>query len=241
VKFTDATVLVTGATSGTGEAKALRFGRPGSSVIVSGRDRGRGERVVKAIGQAGGRARFIAADLRDSQDVLRLAGEADEADILVNNAGGSPFGGTAETGADVIRNVLDVNLVAPFLLTGQLAPKMGARRRRDRQRVPARRGARHPGPPGLRRVQGRDRPLTKAWAAEFGPAGARVNAVSPGAVRTPPAEILGEMFDQMASATPLGRAASADEVAAAITHLASDDASYITGAIPPVDAGMGAG
>jgi len=126
-------------------------------------------------------------------------------------------------------------------LTGQLAPKMGARRRRDRQRVPARRGARHPGPPGLRRVQGRDRPLTKAWAAEFGPAGARVNAVSPGAVRTPPAEILGEMFDQMASATPLGRAASADEVAAAITHLASDDASYITGAIPPVDAGMGAG
>jgi len=77
VKFTDATVLVTGATSGTGEAKALRFGRPGSSVIVSGRDRGRGERVVKAIGQAGGRARFIAADLRDSQDVLRLAGEAE--------------------------------------------------------------------------------------------------------------------------------------------------------------------
>ncbi len=82
--------------------------------------------------------------------------------------------------------------------------------------------------------------LTKTWALEFGPVGVRVNAVSPGAVRTPPAEVLGEMFDQMANATPLGRAASADEIAAIITYLASDDASYVTGAVVVADAGMGA-
>ena len=83
--------------------------------------------------------------------------------------------------------------------------------------------------------------LTKTWALEYGPQGVRTNAVSPGAVRTPPAEAMGEMFDQMANATPLGRAARPEEIAAAVTFLASEDASYLNGAVIPADAGMGAG
>ena len=241
MNFPDATVLVTGATSGIGEATALRFGRLGAHVIVSGRDQARGEQVVAAIGQAGGRARFIQADLGNCDDVLRLAAEAGDVDILVNNAGGSPFGGTAEMSADAVHDVFNVNVIAPFLITGQLAPKMGERGEGVIVNVSSF-AAGHGIPilPAYGATKAGINLLTKAWAVEFGPAGIRVNAVSPGAVRTPPALILGEMFDQMANATPLGRAASPEEIAAVITYLASDDASYISGAVVPVDAGMSA-
>lgn len=82
--------------------------------------------------------------------------------------------------------------------------------------------------------------LTRTWAIEFAPLGVRVDSVSPGSVRTPPAEVLGEMFDRFADATPLGRAGTAEEIATVITFPASDDASYITGTVLPVDAGMAA-
>ena len=239
--LTQATVLVTGATSGIGQATARRFARLGAHVIVSGRNAERGQRVVTEIEGEGGRAHFVAADLGDPEDVLRLADKAGEVDVLVNNAGGSPFGGTAETSAEVARNVLDVNVLAPFLLTGKLAPRMGRRGGGAIVNVTSHAGS-HGSP--ILAAYGASKAglnvLTKTWALEFGPVGVRVNAVSPGAVRTPPADVLGEMFDQMANATPLGRAASADEIAAIITYLASDDASYVTGAVVVADAGMGA-
>jgi NAD(P)-dependent dehydrogenase (short-subunit alcohol dehydrogenase family) len=80
--------------------------------------------------------------------------------------------------------------------------------------------------------------LTKAWAAEYGPAGVRVNAVSPGPTRTPGTVAMGEEgIKQLAATLPLGRAADATEIANAIVFLASDDASFINGAIVPVDGG----
>jgi NAD(P)-dependent dehydrogenase (short-subunit alcohol dehydrogenase family) len=169
VNFDSATVLVTGATSGIGQATAERFGRLGAQVIVSGRDRARGETVVKTIQEAGGYARFVQADLGDSDDVLHLAREAGEVDVLVNNAGGSPFGGTAETSVDVIQNVFAVNVIAPFLLTGQLAPKMGARGGGVIVNVSshaAGHGIPFLGAYGASKA-GIDL-LTKAWAVEFG-------------------------------------------------------------------------
>lgn len=240
--FEGRTVLITGSTSGIGAATAERFGRLGAQVIVSGRDETRGQQVVAKIEQSGGNARFLAADLARSEDAMRLADEADNVDILVNNAGGAPFVVTAETSAEVIHDVLEVNLVAPFLLTGRLAPRMGERGHGAIINISSH-AAGH-GIPFLAAYgaakAGID-VLTKTWALEYGPLGVRVNTVSPGAVRTPPAEAMGEMFDQMANATPLGRAARPEEVAATVTYLASEDASYINGAIVPVDAGMGAG
>ena len=79
--------------------------------------------------------------------------------------------------------------------------------------------------------------LTKAWAAEYGPQGVRVNAVSPGPTRTPGTAAMGDGFEQLAATVPLGRAADPGEIAAAIVFLASEGASYVNGAIVPVDGG----
>lgn len=76
--------------------------------------------------------------------------------------------------------------------------------------------------------------LTKAWAAEYGPSGVRVNAVSPGPTRTAP---MGDALDQLAATTPHGRSGIPDDIAAAITYLATDDAAYVHGTVLPVDGG----
>ena len=88
--------LVTGATSGIGRAVALRLAQDGAEVLVHGRDAARGAETVQDITATGGKARFVAADLTDADDVQRLAGEVGDVDILVNNAGIAVFGPTAE-------------------------------------------------------------------------------------------------------------------------------------------------
>ena len=79
--------------------------------------------------------------------------------------------------------------------------------------------------------------LAKAWAAEYGPKGVRVNAVSPGPTKTPGTEAQGDAFAAIVSTIPLGRAANPDEIAETIVFLASDKASYLNGAVIPVDGG----
>src|SRR5260370_6554516 len=88
--------LVTGATSGIGRAVATRLGADAMTVIVHGRDADRGAATVKEVEAAGGKARFVAADLGDADDVARLAAEADEADVLVNHGGISSVGPTPQ-------------------------------------------------------------------------------------------------------------------------------------------------
>ena len=82
--------------------------------------------------------------------------------------------------------------------------------------------------------------LTKSWAAEFGPSGVRVNAVSPGPTRTAATEGMGETLDQMASMAPAGRVAAPEEIATAIAYLVSDQASFVQGVVLSVDGGRSA-
>ena len=126
------TALVTGATSGIGRATATVFARRGAHVLISGRDAARGDAAVAAIRAAGGKADFIPADLADADSVRALARQAAElggghVDILVNNAGIFPFGPTADARDEDIDSVYDVNVKAPFILVGALAPAMAAR------------------------------------------------------------------------------------------------------------------
>ncbi|HET6738937.1 MAG TPA: SDR family oxidoreductase, partial [Kribbella sp.] len=79
--------------------------------------------------------------------------------------------------------------------------------------------------------------LTRSWAAEFGAAGVRVNAVSPGPTRTEGPAVMGENLDNLANTTPLRRVGTPDEIAAGIVFLASDAASLIHGATLPIDGG----
>lgn len=239
MSFQNKTVLVTGGTSGIGRATAERLAAAGAEVVISGRSAERGAEVVDAITAAGGRARFVAADLASAEAAQELAAAAGDVDVLVNNVGIFPFGATHEIPLADLRAVLDVNVVAPFLLTAALAPGMASRGHGAIVNVSTM--VAEFGLPGMSAYSASKAALellTKVWAAEYGPQGVRVNAVAPGPTRTPGTAVMGdEAINQLAATLPLGRAASPEEIANAIVFLASDEASFVTGAIVPVDGG----
>ena len=238
MSFHDKTVLVTGGTSGIGRVAAERFAADGADVVISGRSAERGAEVVDAITADGGRARFIAAELASPEEVRRLAAEAGAVDVLVNNAAIFPFGATHDVPLEDLEATLDVNVVAPFLLTAALAPGMASRGHGAIVNVSTMVASF--GLPGLA-AYGASKAalelLTKVWAAEYGAQGVRVNAVAPGPTRTPGTVAMGDGLDQLAATLPLGRAATPAEIADTIVYLASDAASFVTGAILPVDGG----
>jgi NAD(P)-dependent dehydrogenase (short-subunit alcohol dehydrogenase family) len=230
--------LVTGATSGIGRAAAEALARDGAYVLISGRSAERGGDVVEAIGAAGGEAELVPADLASADDVRALAGRASGVDILVNNAGVFPGGLTHELPESVFDETFAVNVKAPFFLTAAIAPQMAARGGGAIVNVTTM--VAEFGMAGLS-AYGASKAavalLTKAWAAEYGPQGVRVNAVSPGPTSTPGTEAMGDGFAAIVSTIPLGRAADPEEIAEAIVFLASDRASYLNGAVIPVDGG----
>lgn len=241
------TALVTGATSNIGRAIATAFGAEGAHVVVSGRSHERGAEVVGEIRAAGGRADFVAADLDGTARASRdLAAEAARVlggriDVLVNSAGIYPGPATADTNEATFDAVLAVNVKAPFFLTAAIAPAMAAHGSGAiinlgswvaRLGIPI--GSVYSSSKGAMET------LTRAWAAEFGPLGVRVNAIAPGVIRTPtvdgsgaekaPAEI-------MMRGTPAGGSGTPDAVAHAAVYLASDEAAFIHGTVIDVDGG----
>lgn len=241
--LTGSTALITGATSGIGKATADQLAALGAHVVVSGRDEARGAAVVAGIRAAGGGADFVAADLGDTDSVHELASRAGElggghVDILVNSGGIFPFGATADTPAAQIDEVFAVNVRAPYLLVAALAPGMVERGHGAIVNVTTM--VSEFGMAGMG-LYGSSKAalvlLTKSWAAEFGPAGVRVNAVSPGPTRTEGTASMGGALDQLAAGGPAGRPGQPGEIAAAITFLATDQASFIHGALLPVDGG----
>jgi NAD(P)-dependent dehydrogenase (short-subunit alcohol dehydrogenase family) len=241
------TALVTGATSNIGRAIALAFAAEGAHVVVSGRSAERGGRVVDEIRAAGGRADFVAARLDGSPATSsRLAAAATELlggrlDVLVNNAGIFPGPTTPATDEATFDEVYAVNVKAPFFLTAAVAPAMAERGSGAiinlgswiaRLGIPI--GALYSSTKGALET------LTRAWAAEFGPAGVRVNAISPGVILTPgPDESDGAEHpaDAMMRGTPAGRAGTADAIAYAAVYLASDEAAFVHGTVIDVDGG----
>jgi NAD(P)-dependent dehydrogenase (short-subunit alcohol dehydrogenase family) len=234
--------LVTGSTSNIGRAIALRFAVEGASVVVTGRDAARGNDVVEAIRTAGGEATFVLHDLDGSVHRSRaLAATATTAygpiEILVNNAGIYPPGGTLAIDEETFDRIMGVNVKAPYFLTAALIPAMADAGRGAVINLGSW-GARLGIPAGTAyaSTKGAMETLTRAWAAEFGPQGVRVNAISPGVTfdgASPVAEIAGPMM----ATTPLGRLVTPDAVARAAVFLASDDASDIHGTVLDVDGG----
>jgi NAD(P)-dependent dehydrogenase (short-subunit alcohol dehydrogenase family) len=229
--------LVTGATSGIGHAAAVQLAGQGATVIVHGRDAGRGAAVVSEIENAGGSARFVGATLGQPAEVLRLAEEAGDVDILVNNAGFAWFGPSEKLPVDTLDQLFAANVQAPYLLVSLLAPKMVARGNGVIINVASRAGTvGQPDTAAYGATKAALVSLARSWAAEYGPAGIRVNAISPGPVYTNAAGR--EVFDASAETTLLRRAAEPHEIADLIGFLASPSAAYITGTNIAVDGGQ---
>jgi NAD(P)-dependent dehydrogenase (short-subunit alcohol dehydrogenase family) len=230
------TALVTGATAGIGRATALALAALGASVIVHGRNAERGEQVVKEIEAAGGHARFVAADMTDPAQITRLAEQAGEVDILINNAGRSWFGPTAALDVATYDAMFASNVRSAYLLTAAIAPAMAARGTGSIVNVDSMAGAVGlAGGAAYSATKASLSAMTRAWAAEFSPAGVRVNAVAPGPVYSDGAST--EVIDTLAATTLIGRGAQPDEIGGVIAFLATDAARYITGATIPVDGG----
>jgi NAD(P)-dependent dehydrogenase (short-subunit alcohol dehydrogenase family) len=241
------TALVTGATSNIGRAIALAFGTEGAHVVVAGRSAERGAEVVDRISAGGIRAEFVAADLNGSPTASRnLATEATRIlggriDILVNNAGIFPSSSTAETDEATFDEVYAVNVKAPYFLTGAIAPVMADAGRGAIINLGswiARLGI----PSALySSTKGAMETMTKAWAAEFGPAGIRVNAISPGVIRAPNPDGSDPgrhpAAEAMMHGTPAGASGTPDAIAYAAVYLASDEAAFVHGSVIDVDGG----
>jgi NAD(P)-dependent dehydrogenase (short-subunit alcohol dehydrogenase family) len=240
------TALVTGATSGIGKAAALALAAAGARVAVSGRDKDKGGAVVQQIEAAGGWAVFVAADLVDAAAATDLADRASDAlggrvDILVNNAGTFPFGPTVALDEATFDAAYDLNVKAPWFLVAAIAPLMAERGEGAVVNVTTM--VADFGVDGMG-LYGSTKAaltlLTKAWAAEFGPKGVRVNAISPGPTRTEGTAGMGAALDELAALGPAGRPASPEEIASGIVFLASDEASFVHGAVLAVDGGRAA-
>ncbi|MFD8384010.1 SDR family NAD(P)-dependent oxidoreductase [Streptomyces sp. NPDC059679] len=237
------TALVTGATSNIGRAIAEAFAAEGAYVVVSGRSAERGQEVVDGIRARGGRADFVRADLDGSaaasqalaQEATRVLGG--RIDVLVNNAGIYPGDATAATDEKTFDRVYAVNVKAPFFLTAAVAPAMaesGGGAIINLGSWIARLGV----PVGAlySSTKGAMETLTRAWAAEFGPQGIRVNAISPGVVLAPDT---GEAHaaEVMMKGTPAGRMGTPDAIASAAVYLAADESSFVHGIVLDVDGG----
>jgi NAD(P)-dependent dehydrogenase (short-subunit alcohol dehydrogenase family) len=237
------TALITGGTSGIGRAAANKLALLGIHVLVVGRSVERGERTVAEIRAAGGQADFISSDLRDASSTREVAKKAIElgnghVDILINNAGIFPFGPTNKTTEEEFDKVYALNVKAPYFLVAELAPLMAKRGKGAIVNVSTM--VADYGVSGMS-LYGSSKAainlLTKSWAAEYGPSGVRVNAVSPGPTRTEGTDAMGEGLEQLAAQAPAGRPATADEIAEAIVFLATDRSSFIYGAKLAVDGG----
>jgi NAD(P)-dependent dehydrogenase (short-subunit alcohol dehydrogenase family) len=249
MRLANKVAIITGGTSGIGRATALLFAREGAKVVITGRNEERGRQAIEQINHSGGEAIFIQADIRFANECRRTAEETlkifGKIDILFNNAGIFFPNSIIDCTEEEWNLTLDINLKGAYLMSKYVIPSMIAQGS----------GAIINNSSGWGLVGGNEGAaycaakgglvlLTKAMAVDHSRQGIRVNCICPGDVDTPmlkdDAQKRGMPWNEyLASASnrPMGRIGTPEEIAKAALFLASDDSSFITGAILAVDGG----
>jgi NAD(P)-dependent dehydrogenase (short-subunit alcohol dehydrogenase family) len=237
------TAVITGAASGIGKATAERFAAEGASLVLNDRETAALEAFVAELTARGTKASAVAGDVSQEADVRRLMQTAVDThgglDILVANAGVIPEADLAHASAELWDRTMATNGRGMFLCCKHAAEAMVARGKGAIVCLSS--ISAFAGQPG-QAVYGPSKfiasGLTKHLAIDLATKGVRVNAVAPGTISTPAvAKMSKEGIDAVVKLHPLGRMGRPEEVAAAILFLASDEASFITGAVLPVDGG----
>lgn len=240
--------LVTGARRGMGKSHALALAKQGAKVVVTDISQEECETVVDEIKSSGGEAVAFKLDVTNASDVNQVFDEVvsqfSRLDILVNNAGIYIPKPALEITEDDWDKMIDINLKGEFLCAQRAAREMAKNKwgriinisSIDSGGV----GVGLAGGAHYAASKGGVIGLTEVLATEFAPLGITVNAIGPGAIDTPmisSAQMTEEMMKQLMAGVPIGRVGKPEEVSAAVVFLASEEASYVTGATLFVDGG----
>jgi NAD(P)-dependent dehydrogenase (short-subunit alcohol dehydrogenase family) len=241
VRFDEKTVIVTGAARGIGRRIATHFHREGANVVIA--DILDGEETAVSLSKTGETACFISTDVSKPADIENLVVKAVDRykrlDVFVNNAGIMRNAATTECSSADWQAVIDVCLSASFYSAKYAAPHLIQSGEGSIICIASIHGLQGAaGWASYEAAKGGLIALVRSLAAEFGPKGVRVNAVSPGWILTPERQAqFPQLHQRLVSHQMLRRPGLSDEVANAVLFLAGNDASYITGHNLVVDGG----
>ena len=246
-RFDDRVVVVTGAASGIGRATAARFGEEGGVVACLDIDEEGAHATAKSITDAGGRAQGWQLDVTEANAVEKTIRDVLDAlgapTICCNIAGIGKFARSEEQPIEEFRKIIDVNLVGTFAVSQACLPHL-LENHGCIVNISSSAGIfGQPYNAAYCASKGGVSLMTKAMAVEYNRRGVRVNAVAPAGIDTPITKDFGfvegsKLEEYMKMMPPTGRMGSPEMVASAVAYLASDEASYITGVILPIDMGV---
>jgi 3-oxoacyl-[acyl-carrier protein] reductase len=237
--------FITGASRGIGRSASLRLARAGLTVAIGYRsDPESAEEVVQKIASDDGRALAVGVDVTDEDSVAaafdRIESELGSVGVLVNNAGFTKDGLAVRYAQETWNTTVAINLNGAFLCSRRALPRMLKGRWGRVINVASAAAIRgNAGQTAYSASKAGLLGFTKSLAREVGSRGITVNAICPGFVETRMTEgTTGEVKERYMEMTPTGRAGTPEEIAAVIVFLADADASYVNGAVIPVDGGL---